>query len=44
MTGDSITLSKDEGGLGMKDLIYWNKACTLKLVWILFFRADSIWA
>lgn len=41
---DTITLSKYEGGSGMRDLISWNTTCTMKLVWILFFRPDSIWA
>lgn len=38
-----VTLSKEEGGLGIRDLNEWNKACTLKLVWLLFFRSGSIW-
>lgn len=27
----------------MKDLYTWNKACSLRLVWLLFFRPDSVW-
>lgn len=38
-----MTLTKDQGGLGVKDLLNWNQACILKLVWLLFFRPDSIW-
>ncbi|KAF2567040.1 hypothetical protein F2Q68_00023697 [Brassica cretica] len=34
---------KDQGGLGVKDLYTWNKACSLRLVWLLFFRPDSVW-
>ncbi|CAG7862682.1 unnamed protein product, partial [Brassica rapa] len=40
---ETVTLSKEEGGLGIRDLHQWNKACTLKLVWLLFFRSGSIW-
>lgn len=40
----TFTLSKDEGGLGMRDLLKWNKACIIKLFGILFFRPNSIWA
>lgn len=27
----------------MLDLINWNKACLLKLIWLLFFRSGSVW-
>lgn len=27
----------------MKDLHCWNSACILKLIWMLFFRSDSVW-
>lgn len=40
---ETITLSKTEGGLGCRDLQPWNKACTLKLIWLLFSNAGSIW-
>lgn len=40
---EEVTHSKQEGGLGIRDLITWNKACALKLVWLLFFRPGSIW-
>ncbi|XP_018488029.2 putative ribonuclease H protein At1g65750 [Raphanus sativus] len=39
----TVTLTKDQGGLGLNDLVSWNNACCLKLVWMLFFRAGSIW-
>lgn len=29
---ETVTLSREEGGLGIRDLNIWNKACTLKLV------------
>lgn len=40
---DRVTLTKAQGSLGIKNLHTWNKACCLKLVWMLFFRAGSIW-
>lgn len=39
----TIVKPKDEGGLGVKDLLTWNKACCLRLIWMLFFRPDSVW-
>ncbi|KAF3533115.1 hypothetical protein DY000_02043910 [Brassica cretica] len=38
-----VTKSKKEGGLGIKDLSLWNKACCIKLIWLLFFQSGSIW-
>lgn len=38
-----VTKSKKEGGLGIKSLTVWNKACVLKLIWLLFFQAGSVW-
>ncbi|XP_056848817.1 uncharacterized protein LOC130498972 [Raphanus sativus] len=40
---ETVTLTKDQGGLGVKDLHKWNMACILKLIWMLFFRPDSVW-
>lgn len=40
---ETITLSKDEGGLGCRDLKAWNKACSIKLIWLLFKSPSSIW-
>ncbi|KAL0759958.1 hypothetical protein Bca101_076108 [Brassica carinata] len=40
---DRLTLTKEQGGLGVKDLLVWNRACSLELVWLLFFRASSVW-
>lgn len=37
------TKPKEEGGLGIKDLSLWNKACALKMIWLLFFQSGSIW-
>lgn len=38
-----VTKTKEEGGLGIRDLACWNKAACLKFVWLLFFRGGSIW-
>lgn len=40
---DQITLAKNEGGLGVRDLVHWNKAASIKLIWMLFFTSGSIW-
>ncbi|KAG5404180.1 hypothetical protein IGI04_010299 [Brassica rapa subsp. trilocularis] len=40
---ETVTLAKDHGGLGIKDLHKWNLACILKLVWMIFFRPNSVW-
>ena len=29
--------------MGVRNLEIWNKACMLKLIWLLFFKAGSIW-
>ncbi|KAF8099557.1 hypothetical protein N665_0242s0040 [Sinapis alba] len=38
-----VTRPKREGGLGVKNLVVWNKACCLKLIWFLFFQSGSVW-
>lgn len=40
---DKVTLTKEQVGLGVKDLYSWNRVCILKLIWLLFFRPDSVW-
>ena len=40
---ETVTKDKSCGGLGVKDLKTWNKACCIKLIWLLFFQAGSIW-
>lgn len=40
---DVVTKPKRESGLGIKNLAIWNKACCLKLIWLLFFQAGSVW-
>ena len=40
---EKVVLTKRQGGLGVKDLLNWNKSCSLRLIWMLFFRPDSVW-
>ena len=40
---ETVTKSREGGGLGIKDLGTWNKACCLKLIWMLFFQGGSVW-
>lgn len=40
---EDVTKEKKHGGLGIKDLLVWNKACILKLIWLLFFQGGSVW-
>lgn len=41
---EKVSVPKQEGGLGLKNWVCWNVACAIKLIWILFFKQDSIWA
>lgn len=36
-------LPKNEGGLGIRSLSSWNTVFGIKLIWMLYFRAGSIW-
>lgn len=38
-----VTKPKLERGMGVRNLEIWNKACMLKLIWLLFFEAGFIW-
>lgn len=40
----TCTTPKEEGGLGLKNWVVWNTVCALKLIWLLFFKSNSIWA
>lgn len=40
---EDVVKEKKNGGLGIKDLHIWNKACILRLIWLLFFQAGSVW-
>ena len=39
----TVTKPKKEGGLDVIDLAQWNKATCLKLIWLLLFKAGSVW-
>lgn len=41
---DTVTLTTAQGGLGIKDLLTWNKACCLRLIRMIFFRENLVWA
>lgn len=36
-------VTKKKGSLGVRNLALWNRACALKLIWLLFFKSGSIW-
>lgn len=40
---ETVVKTKEQGGLGVKDLQTWNKACCMRLIWLLFFRPNSVW-
>ena len=34
---------KNDGGLGLKDILSWNVACILHNIWLLITKAGSLW-
>lgn len=44
MVWDNVFLTKKQGGLAIRDLQLWNKACCFKLLRLLFFHPGSMWA
>ena len=40
---DTVCTPKESGGLGLKRLVSWNKVFALKLLWLLFTKAGSLW-
>ncbi|VFQ61358.1 unnamed protein product [Cuscuta campestris] len=40
---DEVCLPKQEGGLGLKNLLKWNQACLMKLLWDIANKKDTIW-
>lgn len=40
---DSICTPKKCGGLGLRRLVAWNRVFTLKLIWLLYTKAGSLW-
>ena len=39
-----ICLPKNEGGLGIKDLISWNKALMIRHLWNLVHGSNNLWS
>ena len=39
----TICLPKAEGGLGVKDILSWNRACIIQNIWSLITQAGSLW-
>ena len=39
----SVCTPKECGGLGLKRLVHWNKVLGLKLIWMIFTSAGSLW-
>ena len=40
---NDVCRPKNEGGLGLKDIISWNVACILHNIWLLITKAGSLW-
>lgn len=40
---DRVTQPKPGGGFGLRNLELWNTTCTIKLLWLLLFRTESVW-
>ena len=40
---DTICYPKSEGGLGLKELVSWNKACRLQSIWAIITKSGSLW-
>ncbi|CAL1403425.1 unnamed protein product [Linum trigynum] len=40
---ESVALPKKEGGLGVKDLLAWNQACTIRMLWLFLMKAGTLW-
>lgn len=41
---DVTCLPKKEGGLGLRNLTVWNRTLCLRLIWVLFYSSESLWA
>lgn len=40
---EKVSTPKEIGGLGLRNLMLWNRTCTIKLLWLLLFRPESVW-
>lgn len=38
-----VSKPKTKGGLGLKRVADWNKACLARIIWLLFNGSDSLW-
>ena len=43
MSWKTICLPKVEGGLGVKDMLNWNRACIIQNTWSLITQSGSLW-
>ena len=41
---EALCLPKEEGGLGLRRLLEWNKTLSMRLIWRLFAPKGSLWA
>ena len=41
--GQDVCLPKDEGGLELKDILSWNRACMMQHIWSILAKSGSIW-
>lgn len=39
----TVCLPKNEGGLGLRNLMIWNQVMCLKFIWLLLSKAPSLW-
>lgn len=40
---ETVTTPKEEGGIGIRNLLTWNHSCAIKLLWFLLFKTGSFW-
>ncbi|CAL1378578.1 unnamed protein product [Linum trigynum] len=43
VTWDSVALPRKEGGLGVKYLMAWNQACSIRMLWLFLMQAGALW-
>ena len=41
---EKVATPRKNGGLGLRNLAIWNRTCIIKLLWLLLFIPESIWA
>ncbi|CAL1356047.1 unnamed protein product [Linum trigynum] len=40
---DKMARPRGEGGLGLRDLCAWNRACTVRFLWLFLMKSGAIW-